>query len=383
LLVGLHYLKYAYNESDESVLEHWVENPYWQYFCGYEYFQHECPIDRSNMIRWRQRVGSEKMEAMLKETIETAKRKKFLKPTDLARVNVDTTVQEKAVTYPTDAKLCHKMREVLVRMAKKRRIFLRQSYARVSKRALVMQGRYRHAMQGKKAAREVRKVKSFLKRVFLDLLGKANPNDEKMKEYMLRAAQLLTQQQDSKDKLYSVHAPEVECISKGKVHKKYEFGCKVGLVSTSRNNWIVGVQAFHGRPYDGHTLKAALAQAARIGGVPANDAYVDRGYRGHDYVGPARIHVAGHGLRRLTRSERRWMKRRSAIEPIISHTKHDDRMIRNYLVGRHGDKTNAILAAAGYNFRKLVAGVRRLFLRPFYEWLRWGNPLGKLASSAA
>jgi len=383
LLVGLHYLKYAFNESDESVLEHWVENPYWQYFCGYEYFQHECPVDRSNIIRWRQRVGPERMEALLKETIETAKRKGFLKPSDLSRVNVDTTVQEKAVTYPTDAKLCHKAREVLVRQAKKRKIELRQTYVRVSKRALVMQGRYRHAMQGKKATREVRKIKSCLRRVVLDLMDKVHGNDLKMKEFLLRAGQLLTQQKDSKDKLYSFHAPEVECISKGKVHKKYEFGCKVGLVSTSRKNWIVGVQAFPGRPYDGHTLKEALSQTERLTGSPVKNAYVDRGYRGHDYAGPAEIHVAGRHRSRMTRAERRWMKRRSAIEPIIGHTKHDDRMDRNYLVGRHGDKTNAILAAAGYNFRKLMAGVRRLFLRLFYGWFFWLIPAPKDAEAAA
>ena len=159
LLVGLHYLKVAYNESDESVVERWLENPYWQYFCGFDRFQHVCPIDPCNLGRWRKRVGPEKMEALLAETIETAKRKKLVTPTELERVNVDTTVQEKAVTFPTDAKLFHKMREVLVREAKTRGIKLRQSYERLSKISLIMQHRLRHGGKGKKAAREVRRLK--------------------------------------------------------------------------------------------------------------------------------------------------------------------------------------------------------------------------------
>lgn len=367
LLVGLHYLKVAYNESDESVVERWLENPYWQYFCGFDRFQHVCPIDPCNLGRWRKRVGPEKMEALLAETIETAKRKKLVTPTELERVNVDTTVQEKAVTFPTDAKLFHKMREVLVREAKTRGIKLRQSYERLSKISLIMQHRLRHGGKGKKAAREVRRLKGYLRKVTRDVIRRADPADEELKELLLRAGQLLTQQKESKDKLYSVHAPEVECIGKGKAHKKYEFGVKVGLVSTSRNNWIVGSQAFPGNPYDGHTLTAALDQVQRITGRTPGHAYVDKGYRGHGHEGPTEIHLAGKHVPKTMREERRWMKRRAAIEPIIGHAKHDNRMDRNYLKGTVGDKVNALLAAAGFNFRKLIREYARIFLRPILE----------------
>ena len=200
-----------------------------------------------------------------------------------------------------------------------------------------------------------------------DVIRRADPADEELKELLLRAGQLLTQQKESKDKLYSVHAPEVECIGKGKAHKKYEFGVKVGLVSTSRNNWIVGSQAFPGNPYDGHTLTAALDQVQRITGRTPGHAYVDKGYRGHGHEGPTEIHLAGKHVPKTMREERRWMKRRAAIEPIIGHAKHDNRMDRNYLKGTVGDKVNALLAAAGFNFRKLIREYARIFLRPILE----------------
>jgi len=363
LLVGLHYLKHAFNESDESVVDRWVENPYWQHFCGFEYFQHEFPLEPTTLVKWRKRVGPEKLERLLAETIETAKREKLLKKSHLDRVNVDTTVQEKNIAFPTDARLYHHAREVLVREAKKRGIPLRQSFKRKSKAALHRQNRLRHARQGKKANRELKKIKIYLGRVVRDLIRKADPSDEAMKELMLRAAQLLTQTRQSKDKLYSMEAPEVECISKGKAHKRYEFGCKVGIVSTSLGNWAIGAQTFHGRPYDGHTLDKSLTQMERITGRKAKHAYCDRGYRGHGYEGETEVHIPGRGKRKRTRAERKWMHRRSAVEPVIGHVKHDNRMIRNFLKGVEGDQMNAILAAAGYNMRKMLAAFADIFLR--------------------
>lgn len=370
LLVGLHYLKHAFNESDESVVDRWIENPYWQHFCGFDVFQTTIPVVASNLSQWRKRIGPEKMEELLKQLLDTGKRKKIIKRSDLERVNVDTTVQEKNITFPTDAKLCHKMREVLVREAKKRDIRLRQTYVRLSKRALVMQARYRHAKQAKRANREVRKIKRYLTRVVRDIVRKVDPRDEAMKEKLFQAAQLLRQERTSKNKIYSIHAPEVECISKGKVHKRYEFGCKVGIVSSSRSNWILGIKAFQRRPYDGHTLASSLSQAERMTERSIKKAYVDLGYRGHDYEGPTQVRVVGRqSFRDLTRTERRYMRRRSAVEPVIGHAKHDNRMIRNYLLGVDGDQMNAIMAAAGFNFRKLMEAVKRLFLRLFFARL--------------
>lgn len=363
LLVGLHYLKHAFNESDESVVERWLENPYWQYFCGYEYFQHEFPLDPSLLVKWRQRVGAEKLEVLLKETLDTAKRQKLLKKSQLARVNVDTTVQEKNIAFPTDSRLYHKMRIRLVREAKRRGIKLRQPYSRVAKKVLAQQSRYAHANQMKRAAKMTKKLKVYLGRVFRDLQRQADPSDEKLQELLATAKRLLEQKRKDKGKLYSVHAPEVECIAKGKAHKKYEFGCKVGLVTTSRGSWIVGIQAFHDNPYDGHTLSASLEKMKQLTGVTAKHAYCDRGYRGHDYQGPAEIHIAGRGKRKRSRWEKMWSKRRAAVEPTIGHAKQDNRMEINFLKGKEGDVMNPILAACGYHIRKLF---RALFL-PLFE----------------
>ena len=360
LMVGLHYLKMMFDESDESVVERFLENPYWQYFCGYDYFQHELPLDPSSMSRWRRRVGVEGIEELLGETIETAQRVGLLRRRAMGRLNVDTTVQEKAVAFPTDSRLYHKARRALVREAKRLGIGLRQSYKRLSKRALAKQGRYSHARQMRRARREAKRLRIYLGRVIRDIERKCSEPDGKLGRLLEIAKRIHEQQKHDKGKVYSVHAPEVECIAKGKAHKRYEFGCKVAAVSTSVGNWIVGIDALHGNPYDGHTLEGSLEQAQRLTGWEARDVYVDKGYRG---AGKRfeKIRVHSPGARKgLTRSERRWLKRRSAIEPVIGHLKSDCRMDRNYLKGRDGDRMNAMLAGAGLNMRKLLRAFLRL-----------------------
>ena len=216
LMVGLHYLKHAFNESDESVLARFLENPYWQYFCGYEYFQHELPIDSSSLTRFRKRIGPEGFEKLFQETLSTAKRTRSLTKNHLHKVNVDTTVQEKAIAFPTDARLYHKMRERLVRAAKDRNIALRQSYTRISKRTLIQQGRYSHARQLKRSRKATKRLKTMLGCVYRDILRKNNCPDEELKALLVQTKRLLSQKKDSKDKIYSIQAPEVECISKVK-----------------------------------------------------------------------------------------------------------------------------------------------------------------------
>ena len=362
LLVGLHYLKHAFNVSDEGVVERFLENPYWQYFCGFEYFQHHFPLDPTSLIKWRKRIGPKGMEKLLQGTIETAKKKELVTEEHLERVNVDTTVQEKAIAFPTDARLYHKARRILVKLAKRAGVELRQSYERLGKRALIMQGRYSHARQKIRAKREQKKLRQYLGRVIRDIERKF-PEPEGLLATMLeRANRIFFQKRNDKDKLYSMQAPEVECIAKGKAHKKYEFGCKVSLVSTSENSWIVGVQAVHGNPYDGHTLKDALDQAHEISGWRPKHAYCDKGYKGAPAVlKKTEVHLANKKRKSMKPSEWRWYRRRSGIEPIIGHVKQDHRMERNYLKGKDGDKINAILAGCGFNLRKL--------LRAFLFWL--------------
>jgi len=365
LMVGLHYLKQAFDVSDEAVVSGFLENPYWQYFCGYEHFQKEFPIDPSSLTRFRKRLGPDGIEHLLKELLNTAKRTGQLKKTHLNKVNVDTTVQEKAITFPTDAKLYYKMRELLVKAAGERGVTLRQSYSKLAKKALSRQSGYARARQFKRAGKMTRRLKTFLGRVHRDIERKVVDRDDELQRLLDLSTRLQAQQKDSKNKIYSLHAQEVECISKGKAHKRYEFGCKVGLVTSSRDNWVLGVQAFHGNPYDGHTLKDSLEQVKRLTGWQAKEVYVDLGYRGHGVKTGTKVHVVNfRTMKKKLRSVRHWFKRRAAIEPVIGHMKQDNRMQRNHLQGKEGDKINALLSGCGFNMRKLL----KVFLWP--KWIR-------------
>lgn len=379
LMVGLHYLKHTYNESDESVIDRWVENPYWQYFCGYEHMQHEFPIHPTSMVKWRGRVGSKRMEVLLKETLSTAIRQKYIKPSDASKIIVDTTVQEKAIAHPTDARLYLKAIHRLVKLSNERAIELRQSYVRVSKKAFFSQSQYARAGQYRRAAKQTKKLKTYLGRLLRDIERKVAAPDEKLAVMLERASRIHSQKRDDRCKLYSIDAPEVECISKGKAHKRYEFGCKVSLSITHKNNWITSSSALHGNPYDGHTLSATIERSEENTDVKVKEAYVDRGYRGHDYAGQARIYKQEGKLKALTRAIMKKLKRRSAIEPTIGHIKSDNGMARNYLKTEEGDRLNTILAAAGYNMRKLIAAflyALRKFVWFMQNWLReTGNSL--------
>jgi len=368
LMVGLQYLKYAFNHSDESAPAVWVENPYWQYFCGGVFFAHTPPIDSSSMTYWRAYLKEAGVEEMLAETIRTGLRGGLVKPSDLERVNVDTTVQEKNVRFPTDARLLDRSRERLVKRARAQGIVLRQTYVRVGKRALRKQSGYAHAKQFKRARREEKRLRTYLGQVVRDIERKCKGVAGALSEELKKARRLLIQKRTDSNKLYSLHEPQVECIAKGKAHKRYEFGCKASFVSSAKSNWILGARAFHGNPYDGHTLAAALGQSARLTGVAARQATCDLGYRGHDYAGECDVQIVKRHRKGIPKAMRRWWKRRSAIEPVIGHVKAESRMDRNRLGGRMGDKLNAILAACGFNLRKLLRGFANL--PRFWRFLR-------------
>jgi len=342
------------------VVKRWSENPYWQYFCGETYFQHELPVNPSSLTRWRQRLGDQGVEMLLSASIEAAIESKAVKARDLKRVTVDTTVQEKAIAFPTDSKLYNRARERLVRLAKAEGVPLRQSYVRVGPRLLFKNNRYGHARQMKRQRRTMAKLKTVLGRVYRDLERRLPEQSasvqDAFREQMALTKRLLQQQRHDRNKLYAMHAPEVECIAKGKVPKRYEFGVKASITTTNRSNLVVGAQAMPGNPHDGHTLSNALNQVERLTGQRPERCYVDLGYRGHD-VTDVEVFKARQ-KRGVTRSIRRELKRRNAIEPIIGHMKNDGLLGRNYLKGTQGDAINVILCGAGQNLRLILNYLR-------------------------
>ncbi len=369
LVAGLFIIKHMHNLSDEALCDRWVENPYYQYFCGEVVFRHELPFDRSSLTRWRQRLGEEQLAALLQESLAVAHRTGAIETKDLERVVVDTTVQEKAIAHPTDARLTHHAIEKLVDLSKREGVELRQSYRRVAKRAAIMVGRYTHAHQFRRARRELKFLRTRLGRIIRDIRRKIAGNpalEDRFGPLLDLALRVRHQEQRQRGpKVYSLHAPEVECIGKGKARKPYEFGCKVSITTPvtvpKGGQFVLHAKALHGNPYDGHTLGTIIANLEKLTGVAVRRIHGDKGYRGHNHPDRFKVWISGQ-VRRVTKAIRREMRRRAAVEPIIGHLKDDHRMARNHLKGRDGDRVNAVLAAAGFNFS--------LLLRWFGELLR-------------
>src|SRR6188472_979703 len=366
--IGLLLLKQIYGLSDEGVCERWVYDPYFQYFTGEEFFQHEFPHERSDLSHWRKRLG-DRLELLLAESLRVAHASGALRSKDLARVTVDTTVQPKNITFPTDAKLLHAAIKGLNRLADKHGVRLRQSYVRVARHAAMMAGRYAHAKQFNRHRRQLRFLRSRLGRLIRDIGRKiaGRPDLEAALALPLtQASQIRSQQQRQRGwKLYSFHAPETECIGKGKASAPYEFGVKVSIVTTNARapggQFVLHAKALPGNPYDGHTLRDVIDQTQKLTGREIERAYVDKGYRGHDTENPRRVFISGQ-KRGVFGRIKRELRRRSAIEAVIGHMKTDGHLGRCYLKGRGGDAANAILSAVGYNLR-LVLSWLRIILR--------------------
>jgi len=369
LMVGLHLIKHMDGLSDDAACARYLDSPYVQLFCGESHFQHALPLDRSSMTRWRQRIGAERLELLLAETLATAERTGAAEPKHFERVTVDTTVQPKAVTHPTDSKLIQRGVEILGRLARQHGVTLRQSYVRVSTRARREVARLIHRGRHREAERVVRRMRTWLGRLARDIARKIAGAAETVRAAFAtpleRIAQLLRQRRDDRgrEKIYALHAPEVECIGKGKARTRFEFGCKVSLATTNRpapgGQFVIGARTLPGNPFDGHTLADQIAQTERLTGVPVERAYVDRGYRGHD-ADKQRVFVSGQ-KRGVTPTIRREIRRRAGIEPVIGHMKEDGHLGRNFLAGATGDAINLILTAAGHNLRLLRAWLSQLF----------------------
>ncbi len=387
-MIGMFLLKHTYGLSDEQLWERWVHDPYFQYFTGEEFFQHELRHERSGLSHWRKRIGA-RLDILLAESLRVAHDSGALKKSDLARVSVDTTVQPKNVAFPTDAKLLETAIRQLGKLAKVHGVALRQSYVRVAKRAAMMAGRYAHAKQFKRMNKQIKFLRSRLGRLIRDIAGKIE-GDQNLREVfafpLTKARQIRGQQQRQRGwKLYSWHAPEVECIGKGKAAKPYEFGVKVSLTTTNRRckggQFILHAKALPGNPYDGHTLGQAIEETQALTGREIERAYVDKGYQGHDAPRPLRVFKSGQ-KRGVHGQIKKELRRRSAIEAVIGHCKTDGHLGRNFLKGRLGDQINAVMSAVGYNLRLILKWLSKLLCKIITAILAAIRPVSALQAAS-
>lgn len=364
LVAGLLYLQHTFDTSDEAVVNTWVENPYGQYFCGEVYLQTEAPIDPSSLTRWRKRIDEEGVETLLMATIEAARRG-VVRASSVDRVIVDTTVMPKAIAHPTDSRLLEKSRQHLVKVAEQHGMALRQNYNRTAPRLAAQIGRSAHAKQFKRMRKAVRTLRTRVGRVQREVARQLErlPEQSKAKvgDLLARTGRILTQRKKDKNKLSALHAPEVECISKGNARTPYEFGVKVSIATTLKEGLVVGMRSMPGNPYDGYTLAEMLEQVAILAERKPTIAIVDKGYRG---VEVERVRVLCSGQNRgITQTLKAMIHRRGAIEPAIGHMKMDGRLGRNPLKGALGDALHAVMCGAGHNLRLILAKLRLLAAR--------------------
>ena len=369
LMVSLLILKSMYNLSDEKLVEqHWEMNVYFQYFSGFDVQQWGSPCAASDLVHFRQRIGEEGVEKIFRHSID-----KHGKDAREDHVSIDTTTQEKNITYPTDAKLYKKIIDKCVKKAGDAGIPLRRSYKRTAKQLLRATYNGHHPKRRKNARAAQRKLKTIAGRLVRELERKLPDGD--YTEQLELFKKVLAQQKHTKNKIYSLHEPQVYCMSKGKAHKKYEYGCKASVVLTQTTGIIVGAITFKTNRYDGHTLEKVLQQTQKLTGKTLKTATVDRGYRGKQMVGDTQINIPKPPLKKDTpyqrRKKRKHHRRRAAIEPIISHLKADHRVARNFLKGQSGDSINFMMAAAGFNFKKLMKKLKEqtLWIKNQLQWI--------------
>jgi IS5 family transposase len=385
LMASLLYLKHSFNLSDEELVARWSENVLWQFFSGMDYFEHRLPCDATQIGRFRRDLGEDGMEQLLKATIDAAVAMKAVKPHDLERVIVDTTVQEKAIAHPVDSRLLEIARHKVVSAAKRAGIALKQTFAKEGKELRRRAGGYAHAKQFRRLKRVVKRQRTILGIVMREVQRKLKalnfaPDHPKtasdLMMWLERAERIRTQQRFDKNKLYALHAPEVECIGKGKARKPYEFGVKSAVVVSHQHGLMLGARTFPGNPYDGHILSAVLEQATNLTqdlSITIRQVVADLGFRGVDADNPGK-HIIHRGwYKTMSPQQKAWLRRRQAVEPAIGHLKSDHRMDRCWLHGALGDALHTISCAAGYNLRWLMRAITRLGLGPaFLRLLQWG-----------
>jgi len=354
LMVGSLMLKRIYNLGDETLCESWIRDPYMQYFCGIAHFEHHFPCDPSDFVHFRKRIGEKGVEKIFAYSVSFHGKEAHEK-----MVLSDTTVQENNTTFPTDAKLAKKVIDKSNTIAKKEGITQRQTYVRTSKQLVRDTYNPKHPKRRKKAKKADRKLKTIAGRLLRELERELPkeilPNYQNEIDFYKR---VLAQKRTDKNKIYSLHKPYTACIAKGKAHKQYEFGNKIGIITTSKTLIITAVKSFTGNPNDSKTIEPLLDQLkSNINHTPKEVIY-DRGGKGQKQIGDTIISTPSKPLKRDSeyqkRKKRKKFRRRAAIEPVIGHLKSDFRMGQNYLHGEKSPQINAFLAATGWNLKKMM-----------------------------
>lgn len=353
-IAGLLLLKAMFKESDESVVERWIENPYWQYFTGEIFFQNKQPFDPSEFVHFRKRLQESGLEFLLSQTVSLHPEAKSEK-----EVQIDTTVMEKNITFPTDAKLAKKVIDNCSKIANEEGINQRQTYKRVAKQHLRDAYFGHHPKRKKKAVAARKKLRTIANRVVRELERKLPESIlKKYETEFVKYKKVLSQERNSKDKIYSLHEPQTACIAKGKAHKAYEFGTKVAVTRGRKTGVITSIKRFSGNPHDSKTLEESLAQSQRvrkqIGGTRPTIASTDRGFRGVTQVENTEIKIPKNTKEKSRYKQevaRKRFRARAAIEPTISHLKRNHALGLNFLKGVAGDINNALLSGIGYNLK--------------------------------
>ena len=353
LMCGLLILKHLRNLSDESVVEQWSENAYYQYFCGMQEFTPAAPCAASELVHFRTRIGEKGLEFIFQESIRVNNGNDDNRHHDTAFIN--STVQGKNITFPTDAKLHKKIVNKVLDIVHKLELPLRQSYTFVLKRVYRDQRFRNHPRNRGKALKADRKLRTIAGRLVRELKRNLGDNHDYDRSLEIFEA-ILSQKHNSRNKIYSIHEPEVQCISKGKEHKKYEFGNKVSIIR-SATGIILGAKSFRNE-YDGHTIEASLEQVERLTKRKIKILAGDRGYRGKKEINGTKILIPDTPKKSDNRYQRlkkhKLFRKRAGIEPTIGHLKSDYRLGRNFYKGVTGDAMNILLAAAAYNFKRAM-----------------------------
>ncbi len=381
-MVGCLLLKHLYNLGDETLEKAWIMNPYMQHFCGRVFFEHEFPCDPSNFVHFRKRIGEKGIEKIFAYSV----RMHDAKTNTSNFVLSDTTVQENNTSFPTDAKLCKKVIDYCNKIAGNEGLKQRQRYTKVSKQMVRNTYNGKHPKRAKAARKSQRQLKTIAMRLIRELQRNFNAEQQEFyKDLMTLYTKVVTQKRNDADKIYSIHKPFTRCIAKGKAHSQYEFGNKVGLITTANKGKkiILGIKAFLQTPYDGHTIEPLLEQMETGGQKLPKELVYDRGGRGKSEIKGVKISIPSTPRKKDTayhkQTKRKKFRTRAAIEPIIGHLKTDFRLAKNYFMGETGPQINALLAATAWNMKKMMELLKQkiIFLFCKIQIMLFSNPVFK------